>query len=252
MINPMDMRGKAIIVTGASSGIGHATAILLSKLGAKAVLIARNEERLKQTYEQLEGSGHSIYSYDLSDINGIPSLVKTIASECSEVSGLAYCAGIGNRCPLKLLDSDSIIDMMKVNTLAFVELCKVLSKANYRAESASYVCVSSAAAIKGEKGLLSYSMTKGALNSAIHVMAKELGTFGIRVNAVLPSWVNTEMAEDIFENFGKGEFDAAIDTKQYLGMGRPDDIANTIAFLLSDASRFITGTELIADGGYTS
>ncbi|MCQ4814656.1 SDR family NAD(P)-dependent oxidoreductase [Cloacibacillus evryensis] len=252
MINPMDMTGKTIIVTGASSGIGRATAIQISQLGGTAILVARDSHRLEQTISKLNHGNHKYYSFDLLNHAGIDSLIKRIVTENGEINGLAYCAGIGNRCPSRMLKPEKLLEMLKINSVSFVEAARVLSSTRYRSETASFVCISSVASIKGEKGLLAYSMSKGALNSAIRVMAKEFGPYGIRVNAVLPSWIKTEMAESIFENYGKGEFDKEMDSVQYLGMGSPIDIANAIVFLLSDAAKFITGTELIIDGGYTS
>ena len=252
MINPMEMTGKTIIVTGASSGIGRETAILISKLGGNVVLVARNDERLQQTKDQLVFGNHSCYSFDLQNHEGIEDLVKRIVEENVTVNGLAYCAGIGNRCPGRMLKPEKLIQMLKINAIGFVEIARVLSSTKYREANASFVCVSSIASIKGEKGLLAYSMSKGAVNSGMRVMAKELGPHGVRVNAVLPSWIITEMADNILEDYGKGEFDKEMDSMQYLGMGSPIDVANAIVFLLSDAAKFITGTEMIVDGGYVS
>lgn len=253
MINPMEMTGKTIIVTGASSGIGRATASLISKLGGKVILIARNTSELDKTLLQLNPKvDNACYAFDLSANYEIESLIKKIVSEHGEINGLAFCAGIGNRCPGKMLKPNKLLEMLNINFISFVEMARLLAHAQYRADKASFVCISSVASLKGEKGLLAYSASKGAINSAVRVMAKEWGENGIRVNAVLPSWVNTEMAQGILNNYGKGEFDDAIKSKQYLGMGTPLDIANAVVFLLSDASKFITGTELIIDGGYIS
>lgn len=252
MINPMEMTGKTIIVTGASSGIGRETAILISKLGGNVVLVARNEERLQQTKNQLDNGNHSYYSFDLQNHAGIEDFIKRVVEENAPIDGLAYCAGIGNRCPVRMLKPEKLIQMLEINTIGFVETARILSSTKYREANASFVYVSSIASIKGEKGLLAYSMSKGAVNSGMRVMAKELGPHGVRVNVVLPSWIKTEMADNIFEDYGKGEFDKEIDSMQYLGLGAPIDVANAIVFLLSDAAKFITGTEMIVDGGYVS
>lgn len=253
MINPMEMTGKTIIVTGASSGIGRATAILISKLGGKVILIARNARELDKTLLQLDPKvDNARYVFDLSASHEIESLIKQVASEHGEINGLAFCAGIGNRCPSRMLKPSKLLEMLTINSISFIEMARVLANVRYRAEKASFVCISSVASLKGEKGLLAYSVSKGAINSAVRVMAKEWGENGIRVNAILPSWVNTEMAQGILSDYGKGEFDDAIKSKQYLGMGTPLDIANAVVFLLSDASKFITGTEMVIDGGYVS
>ena len=252
MINPMDLTGKNIIITGASSGIGKATASLISEMGGHVALIARNIERLQSTLDELGGDAHRAYSFDLADNRNIKQLLDSIVKDMGQIDGLAYCAGIANRCPVRMLKTEKFIEMLSVNTLGFIEMAKVLSGTNYKKDKASFVVVSSIASIKGEKGLLGYSMSKGAINSAVRVMAKELSESGVRINAVLPSWIKTEMADNILTSYGRGDFDNEMATCQYLGVGSAVDVANAITFLLSDASKFITGTELIVDGGYSS
>lgn len=251
MINPMDLSGKKIIVTGASSGIGRETAIQVSKLGATVILIARNEKRLQETAQALSGTGHQYYCFDFQELEKIETLMKTIFQDFGKIDGLAHCAGFGDMYPIGMTTIARIQDQMNVNALAFTEMVRTLSKKKYRGEKLSIVGVSSVAGIKGENGLLAYSMSKAALNSAVMVMARELAKSNIRANAVVPAWIRTDYAErTIKEGSGSDKFERDIANRQHLGLGQPIDVANAIAFLLSDASRLITGVRLLVDGGY--
>jgi NAD(P)-dependent dehydrogenase (short-subunit alcohol dehydrogenase family) len=252
MINPMDLTGKKIIVTGASAGIGRATAIMLSKLGANLVLVARNIEKLKETLEQMEGNEHKAVSFDLIDIKGIETFLKDIISEFGAMSGLVHCAGIRDEKPLQMTKYDFLHEVMQINFYAFVELARVLSKKKNFVGGASFVAVSSVRGQKGDKALTAYSASKGALDSAIRGMAHELAVKSIRINSVVPSYIKTDMYEAYIETVGEDEFNKNVLSQQYLGLGDPNDVATTIAYLLSDASRFITGTGLVVDGGYLS
>ena len=252
MINPLNLTGRTIIVTGASSGIGRETAIHISRLGGKVILVARNTQRLHETMTRLNGEGHSSYSFDLQQLSGIEPLLQLIVSESGLISGLAYCAGIGNTYPVSMTRTDRLMKVMNVNTFGFVEMVRILSSERFRTCEASFVGVSSVAALKGEKGMLAYCMSKGALNSGMRAMARELGVSGVRVNVVLPGWIKTEMYEDVVDSYGSSKFDREMASLQYLGLGAPLDIANAIVFLLSNASRFISGIEMPVDGGYLS
>lgn len=250
MINPMDLSGKKIIVTGASSGIGRETAIQLSKLGATVILIARNENRLQEAVRALDGSGHRYYCFDFQELDKIEDLMKTISCDFGKIDGLAHCAGFGNMYPIGVTTIPRIQEELNVNALAFTEMVRTLSKKKYRGENLSIVGVSSVAGIKGENGLLAYGMSKGALNSAVMVMARELAKSNIRVNAVLPAWIRTDFSDRIIKESGSDKYERDIANLQHLGLGQPIDVANAITFLLSDASRLITGVRLLVDGGY--
>ncbi len=252
MINPMDLTGKHIIVTGASSGIGKETAQQIAKLGAKASLISRSEDKLKLVKAVLEGTGHNIFPFDLKNISGIEGLIKNIVEKQGPADGLAHCAGVGDMRPLQVTNFDFIHEIMLINFYSFIELTRTISKKRNYNENTSIVVVSSAASKKGDKSKTAYCASKGALDSSIRSIAKELATKRIRVNSVLPGFLKTEMYDLYLENVGKDSFEKNVLSHQYYGMGEPIDAANAIAFLLSDASKFITGTGLIVDGGYLS
>ena len=249
MISPFDLTGKQIIITGASSGIGRATSIVLSNFSAKIVLVGRDKNRLEQTQKKLNGNGHAIYSHDLADLETIAELSKNISAECGKISGLIHCAGISDSLPLKVQECKDIERMMKINLLAGLELTKQFSrKGRFRDDGFSIIFISSIAAIKGEKALSAYSASKGAIISAARSIALELADKKIRVNVISPGYVDTEMLTKT--KLSEKEKQRIVDNHP-LGIGRPEDIAYASLFLLAESGRWITGTNLIVDGGYT-
>lgn len=252
MINPMDLTGKHVLVTGASQGLGRATAIHISKLGARVSLIARNEEKLNETLEMLEGEGHTMYSFDLKQIESIEGLVKRIVSLEGALNGLVHCAGIATMRPFAMTKSDFLHDMMLINFYAFVELIRCISKKNNYLEGASFIGISSVASQSGVKSKVAYCASKAAMDAATKCIAKELETKKIRVNTVLAGFIKTDLYNMFIDKAGEDAIDSHVLSRQYMGMGEPIDIANAIAYLLSDASKFITGTGFIVDGGYLS
>ena len=249
MTNLVDLTGKHIVVTGASSGLGRATCVLLSQLGARVSLIARNEEKLNETISLLEGSGHIAYPYDLGEIDGIEALVKGIVAGSGKVDGLVHAAGVGTACPISMSKYDFLLDMMKLHFFSFVELVRHIGKKRNSNDGASIVAVSSVGTHLADKGKLAYSTSKGALDKAVRPMAIELGeSRGIRVNTVNPAWIKTDIYYDFIENFGQERLDEIL-SGHIMGAAEPVDIANVIAFLLSDASKMITGQCIFADSG---
>lgn len=250
-MNPMDLSGKSILVTGASSGIGQATAFTLSQLGARTIMVARNEEKLQQMTDQLAGKVHNWYSFDLRDIAGIEALLSNIVAEHGPIDGLVHCAGVQRMMPLKMLRYELLHEMMLTNFYSFVELVRGISKrGNYR-KPMSIVGISSVASVKGEKTQTAYSASKAAMDGAIRVMAQELSAKGIRINSIVAGFVKTEMFQKYIEKAGITETDKRFD-RYFLGIGEPVDIARAVAFLLSDSARMITGTGLVVDSGATT
>lgn len=252
MINPMDLTGKHILVTGASSGIGKATAIHISKLGAKVSLIARNQEKLNDTLDMLEGNGHQLYPFDLKQTNGIEKLINEIVLKEGALNGLVHCAGIGDMRPLQMTKTNFLHDVMLINFYAFVELIRCASKKNKYVEGASFIGMSSVGSQFGDKSKTAYCASKAAMDSATRCMAKELQPKKIRVNTVVSGLIETEMSNMLVENTGEEAVGQNVLGRQYLGMGETVDIANAMAYFLSDAARFITGTGLVVDGGFLS
>lgn len=248
MINPMELTGKHILITGASSGIGRAAAVLASNLGAKVSLVARQEDKLAETLEALEGEEHHIYAQDISQVETVEPLVRRIAAESGAIDGFVHCAGMGENRPISVSSPNFMKEMMSVSFFAFAEFLHILSKKKFSNVGASLVGISSVAAIRGDKAQGAYAAAKAAMNGLIHPYAKELAARGVRLNTVAFGMIDTGFYQLFLQSGGTDE----LLKNQYLGVGETKDAANVIAFLLSDASKFITGTTLIADGGFLS
>ena len=247
MHNPMDLTGRRILITGASSGIGRACAILASRLGASVVLVARDERRMDETLCQMLGSGHLAISFDLGALEQYEVLFKRCASE-QKLHGIVHAAGICQVMPIQSVSQNMMRDSMNINYFAFMELVKWFSKKKY-STGGSVVGISSVSGFAGWLGGSLYSGTKGAMDSSVRSLAIELALKNIRVNSVVPSNIRTPMLDEI-TSVGGDDAVREILAKQPLGFGGPEDVAHAVAFLLSDAARFITGTQLVVDGGY--
>lgn len=250
MINPMNLNGRHVVVTGASAGIGRSVAIQASKLGAKVSLIARNEERLKETLEMLEGGGHQTFSFDLMNVSEIEPLLKKIVEQNGPIDGLVHCAGLGGNRPIKFTKPALMEDMMRIHCFAFTELMRVASQKQNSNEGASYVGVSSVASVHGNKAQGAYAAAKNAMNGIIHPFAKELAAKSIRVNTIAFGMVDTEMyRRDFLEAGGNNE---ELLREQILGVIPVEYAGNAVCFLLSDTAKYITGSMFQYDAGALS
>lgn len=252
MLNPMDLSGKNILVTGASSGIGKSIAIFLSKLGANITMIARNEEKLKDVYSNLEPGNHSWHVLDLNKPEGVEPMLANICKNGLKLNGLVHSAGISMTVPVQFLKSDDLKNIMTVNFFSFIELVKHFSKRKYNDNGGSIVAISSISSMVGARGLSAYCASKGALDSSIRALALDLASKNIRINSIDPGMIKTQIYEDLNKLINNSDFEADLKKRQFLGVGEPEDVACAAAFLLSDASKFITGTSMIVDGGYTA
>ncbi len=251
MINPMDLTGKRFVVTGASSGLGRQVCITLSRLGANVSLIARTEEKLKGTVELMDAGNHDYYPYDLTQVDGIEDLVKTMCDKNGKYDGMVHCAGIGTLVPVSMSKYAFMKNMMDLNFFSFVELSRVLTKKKNSNDGASFVAVSSAASEFTDKCKIGYTSSKGALDSAVKALAVELGmSRQMRFNTVNPGWIKTEMYDGYIETVGQERMDKIV-SAHVLGVAQPAEVANVIAFLLSDASSKITGQNIFVDSGWT-
>jgi NAD(P)-dependent dehydrogenase (short-subunit alcohol dehydrogenase family) len=248
----MNLSGKNIIVTGASSGIGKGIAIFLSRLGANIIMIARDEVRLKETYDELIPGNHCYYILDLCDFGGIGKTMDGICSGGRKLNGLVHSAGISRTIPLQHLKITDLDNILSVNFYSFVELVKHFSKRKNNDNGGSIVAISSISSKVGARGLAAYCASKGALESAIRPMALELAAKNIRINSIAPGMIATQIYDGLKELVANESFEDSLKKRQFMGLGSPDDVAYAAAFLLSDASKFITGTSITVDGGYTA
>lgn len=243
MYNPFSLEGKTILVTGASSGIGRTTAIECSKLGAHVVITGRNAERLQETFNLLEGSGHMQILADLTDTESLEHLVN----EMPQLDGLVNNAGIGYNKPVTFIKSSDLEAMFGTNIYAPVMLTKLAMKKKKINKGGSIVFTSSIAALVENMGNSVYSMTKAAIMSFAKTCALEFAEKGIRVNSVHPGMVETKL----IHGGAISEDDMQKDMQNYplKRYGRPEEIAWSIIYLLSDASAWVTGTQSVIDGG---
>lgn len=244
--NPFSLSSKTILVTGASSGIGRATAIECSRMGALLLITGRNETRLSETFGRLHGSGHRMVTADL----GIDSDISDLVNQAGPLDGLVHSAGFTKMMPVHFLKRELLDDIMDLNFKAPVVLTQRLLESKKIKKGASVVFLSSMngtdCAIAGQGA---YAASKAAINGIVKIMALELASKGIRVNSVSPGMVSTGILND----GSVTEEQIQEDIKKYplKRYGKPEEIAHSVIYLLSGASSWVTGSSLLIDGGYT-
>lgn len=246
MYNPFSLRGKTILVTGASSGIGKATAIECSKLDANVVITGRNEQRLKETLDLLDGEQHMMIVADLSIEESLANLVE----QCPSLDGLVNNAGSTIMIPTQFISRDKLMQVLEVNTIAPILLTQMLLKKKRLGKGSSIVVTDSISGVKiASPGNVLYSTSKSAINGFVKNSALDLAGKNIRVNAVCPGMIATHILDDGSVTAD----DLAEDIKKYplKRYGKPEEVAYAIIYLLSDASAFTTGASIVIDGGFT-
>lgn len=246
MYNPYSLEGKTIFITGASSGIGRSVAIECSKLGATVIITARNKERLTETFSLLEGNNHKMVICDLNNSEEVVSLIESLP----EVNGVINNAGYTTFAPIQFIDECVMKGMYEVNTIAPIMILRTLIKKKKIRRGASVVFTSSLSGLgRTSVGNTMYAGTKGAVSAFVQGAALELAPKGIRVNAVCPGMVETSILNGGVVSSEQIEEDKRIyPLKRY---GKPEEVAWAMIYLLSDASAWTTGTNLILDGGYS-
>ena len=241
--NPFSLEGKTILVTGASSGIGRGIAIACSKMGASVIVNGRNEERLNETLLQMNGDNNQKAVADLSNLGNVSSMVSALP----KLDGIVHCAGIGLRVLCKQLQESDLDNMMDVNFKAPVMLQTELLKQKKINKAASIVFIASIAAESPTIGNAMYCASKGAIISYANCLSIELAPRLIRVNCISPAMVWTDL---IFKG-GITEEELKEDEKRYplKRYGTPEDIANLSIYLLSNASSWMTGSNIKLTGG---
>jgi NAD(P)-dependent dehydrogenase (short-subunit alcohol dehydrogenase family) len=246
--------GQTVLVTGASSGIGRATCLRLASEGARIILVARNEERLEKTAHELEGENHLVFSCDLTNDDGVSTMLKSLSKSMgsTKISGVVHCSGIHWLKPLQLTDTASLQMMLNSHVVSSVILIRslILERLITR-EGGAVIFVASAAAMRGNPGTLAYAAAKNAQISVAQVLAMELASRKIRVNVIAPGVVQTPLTEAYLSQLTLEQANA-IKNAAPLGIGDPEDVAGAAAFLLSKDAKWITGTTLVVDGGLTA
>jgi len=249
MYNPFSLEGKTVLVTGASSGIGRGIAVECSKMGAHVVINGRNQERLQKTFDQLEGEGHIQIVADLSKQEDI----ERLAEEVPVLNGFVNSAGIPKICPVKRIDRQTLEEIMNVNAFGPILLISQLLRKKKLLKKSSIVLIASISGVcMANTGEGPYAATKAALAGYTKTAAFELAAQGTRVNTICPGLVPTEILTLSNEMFSEDQLKETMYGRYPLKrVGTPEDIANGAIYLLSDASSWVTGINLVIDGGYT-
>jgi NAD(P)-dependent dehydrogenase (short-subunit alcohol dehydrogenase family) len=245
MYNPFSLKGKTILVTGASSGIGRATAIECSKMGATVVITGRNAERLQETFDALEGDNHLQMTTDLTTQDGLEKLVDSVPI----LDGCVNNAGIQRHLITPFIKEADLTDILRANTIAPILLTNLLVKKKKMKKGSSIVFTSSVAGnFKCSPGNGMYATSKGGLSAFMRNAAIDLAPRGIRCNAVAPGMIVTPIMEQN-STVTKEQWEQHKALYPLKRFGQPEDVAYSIIYLLSDAAAWITGTSLVIDGG---
>ena len=241
--NPFSLSDKTVLVTGASSGIGQAIAITVSKMGANVVINGRNLAKLENTLSQMVGENNSIVTADITQGEDITKLSDTVP----QLDGIVHCAGIGHRMPAKMLTEDDIDTVMRANFNGAVLLQAALLQKKKVKRDSSIVFIASKAADYPSPGNAVYSASKGALISYARCLELELAPRGIRVNCICPAmvWTDLILQNEVTIDQLK-ELEHSYPLKRY---GKPEDVANLSVYLLSDASSWMTNSCIDITGG---
>lgn len=246
--NPFSLEGKTILVTGASSGIGRGIAVECSKMGAKMVINGRNLERLNETLGMLEGEEHIAIQADLSTQEGIDKVIN----DCPQINGVVHSAGIPKICAVKHINRQLLEEIVNVNEVAPILLTSGLLKKRKIQKKSSIIFIASMSGVYiANTGEAPYSTTKGGLAGFCKGAAFELASQGIRVNTICPGLVPTNILGLSNEMFSEEQLKETMYGRYPLKrVGTPEDIAHGAIYLLSDASTWVTGINLLIDGGY--
>ncbi len=242
-LNPFSLEGKTIMVTGASSGIGRGIAVTCSKMGAVVIINGRNTQKLHETLLQMEGENHLVMAGDLTDLETLVSFVGNLP----KLDGIVHCAGIGQRIPCKDVRPDDVDCVMDINFKVPVILQAELLRQKKMNKGASVIFIASIASWSPSMGNSVYSASKGAIISYANCLALELAPRKIRVNCISPAMVWTDLVlKDGIDEEQLKEDENKYPLKRY---GQPDDIANLTVYMLSDASTWMTGSNVKISGG---
>lgn len=249
--SPFLLRGRKILITGASSGIGRAAAQMAAAHGAVCVINGRDENRLNETLSLLEGEGHAAIASELTQ-EKCAELVQKAVAETGPLNGFVHCAGIEKTLPYRMTELADLHEIMSVNLDVYWEITReLLRKKNHEQGKLSVVGIASVAALHGSSGNAAYAASKGALISLTKSLAAEYGKQKIRFNCICPGYIDTPMLGSIRKLYRtEEEFETAIVNRHILGLGKPEDAAAAIVYLLSDAAQWVTGSVMNVDGGY--
>lgn len=245
------INGNCFLVTGASSGIGRATAGCLAAAGGRVLAVGRSRERLEDTLANLPGRGHAALVCDLAAVDADKWLKQVTEDLSRDIVGLAHCAGVHQFQPAKFMKNDDVAEMMRTNFTSALALAKGYMRAGRCRKPGSLVFVSSVASHFGNGGLATYGASKAALEACARALAVEFAPMGVRVNCVVPGHIETPMGLRVRDLIPEQEYEA-LRKRHLLGFGKTENVATAIKFLLGDDAAWMTGTSLFVDGGYSA
>ena len=244
------LAGKRILVTGASSGIGRQVAILLSACGARICLSGRDNERLQPVLNALHGEGHYVLCLDLNGSDAVTDAIRHDAETSGAFWGVFHGAGISMVRPAKLCKEKQFDEVFSSSVQSGIAIARAMSLRGVIEDGGSVILMSSVASLRGQAGMALYSAAKSAIDGMTRSLAVEFAPRRIRVNSLCAGAVQTPMHEKLVNSLSQESVND-YENKHLLGFGTPDDIANTVAFLMGEGGRWITGTSVVVDGGYT-
>lgn len=249
--NFIDFDENVVVVSGATSGIGRPISRMLADYNARLLLLGRNENALNELMASLPGSGHQVVCADLSDVASMVGILKPVFAGIGSIYGMCHCAGVIHLRSLHMTKVEAMQDQWFVNVSAGIELARLVTGRGLTpTEGGSLLFISSVAAHVGAPGQIGYCSSKGAISAAVRAMAVELAPKKIRVNSISPGFVRTEMTVKK-SMLNETQMQEIID-KHPLGDGQPNDVARAATFLLAPQTNWITGTDLVVDGGFTA
>lgn len=249
LLRPDVLHGMTFLVTGASSGIGKAAAILLSECGATVVLNGRDEPRLQQTLSQLKGTGHLVSVASLENADQTTDWLKSVLEQSGPLAGVFHCAGMELIRPARMIKQAQLNDVLGSSLFAAFGIARAMSNKNAIVDGGSIVFMSSVAGSTGQVGMTAYSAAKAGVDGLVRSLACEFASKKIRVNSIAAGAVHTAMHDRLVNGSGD-DATSAYEQSHLLGFGQVEDVAQAALYLLSPASRWVTGTTLVVDGGY--
>lgn len=249
VFHPHCLSGRTILVTGASSGLGRATAVALSECGARVVLTGRDEAKLEQTASALAGLGHAAVVAEFADADQVADVIKGIAKDHGALDGIFHSAGAYMAMPARMTKQRQIESMFQASVWGAFGVARAAAQKGVMRDGGALLFMSSVAAQRGHPGTAAYAGAKATILGMVPVLAIEMAPRQIRVNSIVAATIETEMHLNTIANLPDELVQDGL-SRHLLGFGEPIDIANTVIFLMSDAGRWITGTALTVDGGY--
>ena len=247
----INLEDKNILITGASSGLGRELAIELDKCGSNLVLTGRNDEELQRTKNLLNNNSHRSYVFDLSKTSELETLIGKIFDNETKFDGFVHCAGIHTFLPLNFTKLDTIEEAFNVNVISPLLLIKSFAKKNNFNPLASIILISSVMGMRGSSSLSVYSSSKAAQIGLAKSLAVELSKKQIKVNSISASMLSSKILDKVKSKTSIDAYEE-IEKKHLLGLGKYEDVIPSILFLLSDKTQWITGSNMVVDGGYSS